>query len=99
MNYRPLYPPHLREQILAAIGKGIVEGGGPAAFARLMNVSTTTVTEWRDEKRAVPPARGARFERAANGVVGRRDLWPDTYAEIWPELAPASQPANTAQNS
>lgn len=37
------------------------------------------------------PASCVRIERATGGAVTRRDLRPDDWAQIWPELAAAQQ--------
>jgi len=69
--------------------------GGPAKMAALLGVTPQAVCFWRDGKRALPVQHCAVIERATGGAVTRRDLRPDDWAEIWPELA-ANQPAAQA---
>lgn len=54
--------------------------------ARLLGVTTQAVCFWRDGERAVPEKHGADIERACSGAYTRKDLWPDTWRRIWPEL-------------
>jgi len=45
----------------------------------------------------VPIARCLAIERATSGAVTRRDLRPDDWQDIWPELAePQTQPEQGA---
>lgn len=62
--------------------------GGTTAVAKLLNVKPPSVHAWRvggipDDKliRLAPL-----IERATNGVVTRRELRPDDWQLIWPEL-------------
>ena len=63
-----------------------------AAFGRVVGVSQPIVSGWASgdlvsEKRAV------QIERATEGAVTRKDLRPNDWAEIWPELAGTSATA------
>jgi DNA-binding transcriptional regulator YdaS (Cro superfamily) len=42
---------------------------------------------WADGKRCVPVRFAALIERHTDGCVTRKDLFPDTWQKIWPELA------------
>jgi len=55
-------------------------------LARRLDVSPPTVTEWCRGRRPVPIARCLAIERATGGVVSRRDLRPNDWREIWPDL-------------
>ncbi|WP_183283631.1 transcriptional regulator [Cupriavidus alkaliphilus] len=59
--------------------------GGLSAFARRIGVEPPTAHEWLTRRRPVPPRRCVAIESAYN--VSRRDLRPDDWHEIWPELA------------
>ena len=72
------------------IARAIDLSDGPAALARKLRVTTQAVCFWRDGKRKFPEALGARLEGITGGSVTRRDLWPDTYLDIWPELGSGS---------
>ena len=45
-----------------------------------------TVSNWITGKKPVPVSRGAQIERFTGGAVSRKDLWPETWHAIWPEL-------------
>lgn len=68
--------------------------GSKAALARALGVTSVTVGQWQhaDPKvgRGVPPKQAVRIERLTSGAVTRRDLRPDDWLDIWPELANAA---------
>ncbi|THF64344.1 transcriptional regulator [Pseudothauera rhizosphaerae] len=68
--------------------------GTAASLARQINVSPVLISQWSGV-RPVPPVRAVAIERATGGAVTRRDLRPDDWQKIWPELADA--PADDAQ--
>lgn len=75
--------------------------GAPRAaeLARSVGVSPALLYQWRMGIRPVPVCRCVDIERATNGAVSRRDLRPDDWQRIWPELAdpaPAQQEATHA---
>lgn len=45
------------------------------------------VSRWASGKRPVPEKAAIAIERATSGAVTRRDLRPDDWHLIWPELA------------
>jgi len=61
--------------------------GGQAKLARLIGVTNPTVNQWVRGSRPVPIERCPDIERATGGAVTRRDLRPDDWQRIWPELA------------
>lgn len=61
--------------------------GSKSALARAVGVKPPTVQEWCNGARPVPPAKCVAIERATGGKIGRRDLMPEGWEEIWPELA------------
>ena len=61
--------------------------GRMAWLAGEIKVSPPVVSDWCTGKKAVPVERCAPIERATGGEVTRRDLRPDDWAAIWPELA------------
>ena len=69
--------------------------GAGVALAKSLQVSQPTVSDWCTGKKRVPIERCAAIERATNGAVTRKDLRPDDWHEIWPELAtnPTTEPA------
>lgn len=61
--------------------------GRQSALARLVGVHAPDVYRWANGTRVVPVRHCAAIERATDGAVTRRDLRPDDWARIWPELA------------
>ena len=57
------------------------------ALARAVNAPSSSVSQWASGKRPIPAERCPAIERATNGAVTRRDLRPDDWQRIWPELA------------
>lgn len=53
-------------------------------------MTPVTVSQWLRPKasngRPVPPKQCVRIEQLTQGQVTRRDLRPDDWQEIWPEL-------------
>ena len=70
---------------------GIV--GSQAALAEKLGVTRGAVNQWKSPDRFVPLEHCAAIERATNGAVTRRDLRPDDWHRIWPELVTAEFPA------
>lgn len=61
--------------------------GGPGKLAEIAGVKPPTVQQWLKNERPVPARRCAAIEAATQGQVSRRDLRPDDWQELWPELA------------
>lgn len=59
--------------------------GGRNALASLLGVSVTAIGNWKT--RGVPLEQCVPIERATHGAVTRKDLRPDDYLDVWPELA------------
>lgn len=57
--------------------------GGAVRLAALLEVSPQAISNWKE--RGVPIERCVAIERLTN--VSRRDLRPDDWEDIWPELA------------
>jgi len=70
-----------------AVQKACDKAGSQAALAKAIDVSPALVHQWRAGVRPVPVQHCLAIERAAEGVVTRRDLRPDDWQLIWPELA------------
>ena len=62
-------------------------------LARAVGVSPVIISQWKTGARSVPVERCPAIERATGGAVTRRDLRPDDWHLIWPELAEQSQEA------
>jgi len=55
-------------------------------MATLLGVRQPTLQAWIAKKRPIPVKRCVQIEQATGGLVTRRDLRPDDWAQIWPEL-------------
>lgn len=71
---------HLREYCLA-------ESGRQVSLAEKIGLSSNYLSQIVNGRRPLPIKYCARIEQATNGQVTRRDLRPDDWHEIWPELA------------
>lgn len=74
------------------LDKAIEIVGGVGKLAAVVGVVQGAVSNWRIRGSAVPPEHCATIEAATNGIVTRRDLRPDDWQKIWPELAAANTP-------
>lgn len=64
------------------------EGRGTAAkLAEAIGAYSSDVSDWAGARRPVPIKFAVAIERATGGIVSRRDLRPDDWQAIWPELA------------
>lgn len=63
-------------------------------LATKLAITPVLINQWANGKRPIPPERCVEIERATAGEVTRRDLRPDDWMRIWPELAdrPSPQP-------
>lgn len=67
--------------------------GGVTKLAAVLGVTPQAVVFWRDGRRRLPVEACPAIERATHGAVGRKELRPNDWQKIWPELAAApSQP-------
>lgn len=69
--------------------------GNQRALAVALGVTPVTVNQWLRPKpgsgRPVPPKQCVRIERLTKGEVTRRELRPDDWQDIWPELVNSEQ--------
>lgn len=75
------------------IQRAIEAAGGPSEVAKRLGVTAQAVAFWRDGDRRFPPEHAAPLEDACNGAVTRREMFPDTWHVIWPELVSKKHPA------
>ncbi|OSI16528.1 hypothetical protein BWD09_07130 [Neisseria dentiae] len=61
--------------------------GWQTKMANDIGVKNADLFYWVKGKRPVPIHHCVKIERATNGEVTRKDLRPDDWHEIWPELA------------
>lgn len=56
------------------------------SLASKLGVTPGFVSQWRTGVRPIPIERCAAIEKATDGAVTRKDLRPDDWHLIWPEL-------------
>ena len=70
--------------------------GSDAALAALLKISAPAVSQWRKRGTVLKAEYCTAIERATGGQVTRRDLRPNDWQQIWPELAAPASPAPSA---
>lgn len=55
-------------------------------LARDIGVPPVLISQWRNGIRPVPIERCMPIEKATGGQVTRKDLRPNDYFDIWPEI-------------
>lgn len=70
-----------------------------AAFARAIGVRPQQLDNWLRRDKEIDPVYCSLIERATEGAVSRRDLRPDDWQRIWPELATVNAPADDLANA
>lgn len=69
-------------EYIAQRGRGAV-----SEIAHAIDGHASDVCNWASRKKPVPVARCVQIERATAGMVTRKELRPDDWQSIWPELA------------
>jgi DNA-binding transcriptional regulator YdaS (Cro superfamily) len=70
------------------------EHGRGAALARHLGVPASFVSKMAAGDKPVPLEHGALIESFTGGAVSRREMFPESFERIWPELAASdAQPA------
>jgi DNA-binding transcriptional regulator YdaS (Cro superfamily) len=62
------------------------ERGTATNLASLLGVSPSYLSQMASGTANISPERGVQIEKATKGQVSRRDLFPDNWKAIWPEL-------------
>lgn len=73
-----------------AIEKSCQIVGGQAALARAIGVTAPAINQWLSGARPIPIERCVAIERATGGEVSRKELRPNDWENIWPELIKAA---------
>ncbi|NLN68613.1 MAG: helix-turn-helix domain-containing protein [Alcaligenaceae bacterium] len=60
--------------------------GGVSAFAKALGISPQLAHRWAIKQQAVPIIRCVEIEELTAGMVTRKQLRPDDWWLIWPEL-------------
>lgn len=63
------------------------ERGRQAELARHLGIKPPQVADWISQDKPVPVVHMAAIEAYTEGAVTRRDMRPDDWQRIWPELA------------
>jgi hypothetical protein len=62
--------------------------GGPTRISKMVGTSVAAVSMWQNSN--IPQDKlmflAATLEKESHGLVTRKDLFPETYKLIWPEL-------------
>lgn len=56
-------------------------------LAQALDISPSHLSQMASGKTNISPARAVQIENATSGAVSRRDLYPEDWEKIWPELA------------
>ncbi len=72
------------------------ERGRQAELARHLGIKPPQVADWISRDKPVPVVHMAAIEAYTAGAVTRRDMRPDDWQRIWPELAAAMPDIATA---
>lgn len=64
-----------------------------ASLARKLGISPVLISQWKNGTRPVPLERCAVLEQVTAGAITRKELRPDDWERIWPELADAAKAA------
>lgn len=62
------------------------ERGRMASLANATGLNLGYVSQIVSGHRPVPIEHAAAFEAATNGLVSRKEMFPDRWQKIWPEL-------------
>lgn len=85
-------------RLMNELDKAIAAAGGVGKLAHAVGVVQGAVSNWKARGGLVPAEHCAAVEQAAGGIVTRRELRPDDWHRIWPELASApNQPTQPTQ--
>ena len=69
-----------------ALQRAISIIGSATALADLLGITKGAISQWKDKGRSIPFEYGAAIETATSGAVTRRNLFPDDWQRVWPEL-------------
>lgn len=75
------------EAMSTALEQAIACLGSQNKLAEAIGVRQSVVSMWVTRQSRIPAGHCVSIERATSGAVTRRDLRPDDWAAVWPELA------------
>jgi len=59
----------------------------PSSLAKRTGIVSVSIINWSNGKRPIPIPRCTQLEIATGGKITRKDLRPNDWSEIWPELS------------
>ncbi len=77
---------------MEALNTAISVANGVGQLASAIGVTQSAVSNWRARGGLVPVEHCTAIEQATGGAVTRRDLRPDDWHRIWPELVTSDFP-------
>jgi len=72
---------------MSKVQEAIQGAGGPSKVAARLGCTVQAVCFYRDGKRRLPAEYCPTLEQMNEGRISRKDLRPDDWHLIWPELA------------
>lgn len=84
-------PPHV-----VALLRAAELAGGITKLALALNVGQSVVSNWKTRATLIDAMYCVGIERLTQGEVGRKQLRPDDWADIWPELLATEPEAKAA---
>ncbi|MFC5475809.1 transcriptional regulator [Paraherbaspirillum soli] len=63
-----------------------IERGRMSRLCREIDAHASDVSRWASGKRPIPLGFGPKIEKATEGQVTRREMFPENWHEVWPEL-------------
>ena len=76
-----------KNQSFDALTRAVEIAGSQVELARLLGKKQPHIYKWLNSPNGVPPEHCFPIETATGGKVTRRDLRPDDWKRIWPELS------------
>lgn len=64
---------------------------GVSKLAALIGVGQSVISNWRARGSVIDPIYCTAIEKVTDGLVSRKDLRPDDWHLIWPELGPRDE--------
>lgn len=80
-----------------SVSRAVTKVGGVTKMANILGVTPPTVSQWISGVRSVPPRQCYAIEQASQCEVTRRELRPNDWWRIWPELVTDEHPAPTSE--
>ena len=68
------------------------ERGRQSILAKAIGAHAPDISRWADGSRQIPIHFAAQIELATNGEVTRKEMFPNDWQKIWPELAEKETP-------